>query len=548
MTDGKTDEHDMEYALLSDSRTPGSDTQAGADPVDPVPQQPAGTDWKTDTKTLLYASTGTTPLRAIKTLVPFVSSIMLARMGAVVAASTTIINTVENFSSIIFNAPLFFVPTVVGEALGKKDFPAVGKETQAGWVIALLYFFPQYAVMSYMTQILSGLDQPDQVVTDNAKFFDIYRWSVLALSIMCVTDQVVQTTGHFHVPVLIHLAGWATCLFISAGLGFGTMGMPDLGLEGVAWGLLARSVFNLVVTHSFLLYSTLRKGKYHAYKLFSKPSGFFKSLLRQILNGYGLLIAFASMMGATFLINVRLGSHLGSNALHAQLVPNMYQEFIMVPAIGFGAAAQMLAANQLKRENAGTPSDMQLRNNAIYHYGTVAGALSMIIPTLYLAMALLTPKTLIRPFFDPNAADSLAATNILVDKRVLFVGAMTSLLKCIHFSVAQALMGADKVGFPILIGLLFDWTSMALVYGFANTPLALNLFVALGELLATATAVGYWQYCKNKFVIPESEKKPSCIQTIHQRFFGGGRARTGSDDSRSEIHLTSRSVVSTIID
>ena len=469
---------------------------------------------------LFFVFSGTFPLRAIKTLVPFLATLALVRVGSgeensEILAASNIINTLEDFTSVVFNGPLCFVTTVIGEAMSNRDYRTVGKEVQIAWSIALICAIPQFVTMHYVKSILQWkhIEQPNYVQSYSETFFHIYLYSVFLLSLSCVTDQAMQTTNRLYYPNIIHLVGLGVTAFLSFGLGLGKFGMPELGVVGIAWALLARAITNFIFLHGHLVWASQNNGYFAPFSIFKKQTEIWGSFKRQAMNGYGLFLVFASMFAATFLINLRVGNTMGQSALQAQLVINQYQNFMLLPSLGLAAAGQILIAKRLKGEEEYENVLSEQRNKEIYFLGNMASFFSAAIPILYGIFSLAAPRLLMRPYFNPDNADNIETVDILDQKKLLLISAGIILLKSIHMCIAQCLMGASKIGFPMLFGLASDWLAMALAWGVAKTVVELNLFVGLGEAIAFTFSVGYWIYSKKKFIVTEQSSESQATES-----------------------------------
>lgn len=441
---------------------------------------------KTDTELLqelLKCLTGTVPLRGIKTLGPFFVSMFMANISEDVRMSTTIINAVEGTGSIIFNSPLFYLPTVVGEKIDAGTPEEVGREAQIAWVIAVVWSLPQYFIMANLYSLLIALKQEETVARLSQDFFYIYLIPTTILSLQSASDQLSQGSKNIYPPVISQLISWSLCGFFAYGFSFGTFGLPALGVRGPAWALTGRAILNFLGYSGYIVRSSSQpNGRFSQYHLFDKFDTYRRSFIRQALNGAVMFVGSVSMVGATFFVNIMAG-RFGGTALASQLVISQYTEIAIVASSGIGSAAQIVISNSKERH----PEN-------IFRYGNLAAGVGTILPLIYVLFSLIAPKVLMRPFINPYLESNAPEVNVLVDRHLLLISGATSIFNSLQMIIGQALMGKDRVLLPLSLGIWCNWIGALVGYFAADDIVGLNLAVGLGQCLAFLISFIYWFY------------------------------------------------------
>jgi MATE family multidrug resistance protein len=436
-------------------------------------------------KEIMYQLTGTLPLQLVKGAVPFSYSAILSRLNNNTRAGATLINTLEDFTSMIFNSPLFYVQTFLSKLNTPENKQYFGQAAQLSILFSLIVAAPQFGILSGSESMMKTSGQKEIVSEIVGDFFDVYRYSVFMLSVQSVCDQLAIASNRLYLPLGVQSAGFVASTLFAYAFANGQWNAPDLGLMGVAWASLLRVSINVALyCGSFATINHMSK-EFNALNLFRKNfkgiGGRFKNLL---LNGLPLLIVFGSELGATYTTNILVG-RLGTTPLQAQLIIAQYQDLMFVPTSAIGSAMQKLIAGSMKEYG-----------NTSKIYGNIGVALSGVIPLAYLLFSLGGPKLLMAPFMNVNNPSNTAVVEKLESDHLMTISAINTLLTALRFGATQALISADNVGIPLVVGMLASWLGVlagwALGFEAGFGVEGMNLGSTIGLTISTMIVMNLW--------------------------------------------------------
>lgn len=431
-------------------------------------------DRATALRELLRIISGTLPLQLIKGAVPFSYSAILSRISAEVRSSATLINTLEDFTSIIFNSPLFYVQTFLGRLNTPEKRTTFGEAAQVATLFSLIVAAPQFGILSGSQNMLKLSGQDATVVQITGRFFDVYRYSVFLLSIQSVFDQLAIAAGRLYLPVGVQGASFALSTLFAYAAANGKWSLPQMGLQGVAWASLLRCAINVGLYSSSFCFLNKKNEKFKELALFGRTTRSYAKYFKELLlNGLPMLVMFGSELGSVYTLNILVGQ-LGRVALQAQLVVSQYQDLLLVPGSAIGSASQQLIANKSKQYGAKTKI-----------YGNVAIGLGLVVPLMYMLLSLADPQLLISAFLDVNDPENSEVVSILDSNYLMAVSATNSILTALRLEVSQALMGAGKIGPSLTIGMLSSWLGVLCSWflreaGFGVRGMNFGLTIGLG--------------------------------------------------------------------
>lgn len=434
-------------------------------------------------------------IQLVKGAIPFMYSMILSHLSlnTDIKAAGTLINTYDDFVYSVFNAPLYFISTAVGELNNESNESKIGQTVQAGWLMAICVATPQVILLVSSETILEWCNQTPEVAALVGEFFQIASIAYPFFSMQIVLDKMALTTGHKYLPVISQIIGLSGGLLSTYPVIYGKWGAPDLNFMGISWFFAARASINFFVFLGYLAISNKigisnkRWGSFAPYNLFKfKKEGFFSILKMLCKKGLPLSLIYASETGSSYLINMFIGV-LGKNQLAAQLVISQYQSLLLIFISTCAESAQITISNTL-----GTNDK---RN--IIKYGNVSIALSLIFPVIYVILTLVIPNILIRPFINSGDQNYEEIEKILDQNKLLFIGGINLIINSIRIVSTLSLIGAGITGSRLIANMLLAWLGVGLGYALAFPANCGIDGLALGfgsGLLISATAQGmYWR-------------------------------------------------------
>jgi MATE family multidrug resistance protein len=370
---------------------------------------------------------------ALHTLLGLVDTILVARLGteavAGVGAGTQWV--------FLFFSNLFGLSTgvvvLVARAIGAGDRAAASRAARQGLVLggALGLAFT-FLCLLFAESALRVLGAEPEVVAIGTSFLRIASYGGVLMGIGIVGGAALRATGDTRTPML----STALANVVNAGLAywliFGGLGLPALGADGSAWGLVAARLVAAV-----WLIGALARGPLGLTLGGLRPDG---ALLRRI-GRIGLPSVLEQVLLMTsFMAYAWLAIGLGTAVFAAQRITINAVLISVLPAFGFAIAATTLTGQAL---GAGRP-DLAERT------AWVAVRLAALwMSAMGLAFFLLG-EPLLRLFTDDPAVLEVGVPSLRV------IGAASPLWS-VGLVLLGALRGAGDTRFPMLVTLVTGW-------------------------------------------------------------------------------------------
>jgi multidrug resistance protein, MATE family len=460
-------------------------------------------------KDLLRIGSATLPLQIIKAAFPFANAIITSKIGSDERNAVTLINAFTDLSNNVFYGPLSQVQTRISSAT--KD--EVGREAQGSWIYALVLSLPQILLLTMTKPILTSSGQDSTVTDIVTRFFKIYVGAVPLLGLLLVSEQVGLGTNIIYFPVITQAIGLGSYLLLSTPLALGEFGVPKQGIDGAAYGSLARAAITTTITFGSFAYLSRRGRRLAEYKIYNRHHDLKTIVVDSLKKGLPLFFIIGSEVGMMYAINMMVGK-FDADMLSAQLVVSQYQDIMLIFSSACGTAAQNMVASNLKKN----PQHAMV-------YGNLSVLFSLAPPILFTVLALLIPETLIRIFIDPNDPDDQNIVQMLVDKKLLLISGVTNIAMAIRYVYTQALMGANKIDLALLGNMLTTWIGVcagitASCYLENDQILYLNIGLSAGFIISgIAQSINWFRKAKNLPLENKPEEQP---------------ASSSADESKSE--------------
>ncbi len=441
--------------------------------------------------------------RFIKTTGPIVISVYLFRDSVSIARSVTMISAMEGVSSIVFNSPLFYLPTVIGERVDKKERQYIGADFYASmfWVVESSLL--QMAVLWSSPLWLPGLQQPASVTEQVKAFFLIYTPAVLPLSLQSSLDQLGQALQKPAEPAVAQSISWALTLVASYILIY----PYKMGIKGAAIPLVARAYIHTASYLAYLYCYRRRRKPYKDIGLLSwHKEQCCSSLKKQLIMGMGFFTIFASTQGSEFAISLFVSRQ--NAVLSTQwAVLFQLQEMLSIFPISIGHATQVIVASYKQTEQKTSKQVM-----------TQALLLSSIPPVLCMLPAIFFPSYTLAPFFAlDNSANEGNLTHVphgnitdvyqqaeegLASTFALPITLLQALFSGFTMVFGQGLSGKSIVCGPALVGMFIGWLPVVAIYAIGpSAGLLLLTLLMMGSAALQASVVGgiwYYHTCKEQ--------------------------------------------------
>lgn len=173
-----------------------------------------------------------------------ISNLMIGQLGDTAIAGVALAN------QIFFLLNLFIFGIASGAAMftaqlwGKRDISNIhkvlGLTLLLGIGVGTLFWAISVVIPESILRIYSN---DDQVIALGSSFLEIFGWSFLFFSITITYAAVLRSIGEIRLPVIVTISALILNVFLSYGLIFGRLGLPELGVNGAAVSLLIARIY-----------------------------------------------------------------------------------------------------------------------------------------------------------------------------------------------------------------------------------------------------------------------------------------------------------------
>ncbi|UJF16804.1 MATE family efflux transporter (plasmid) [Jeotgalibaca sp. MA1X17-3] len=275
----------------------------------------------------------------LQTLVGFIDTLMISRLGLAVVTGVGVANTILNVYLAIFIAIGIGTSSLIAQKLGAKQFEDAQTVARQSTMMAILIgiLFGAITIL-FGKPILSVMGASNDVLIYSTQFFFIVGGSSLFISLMTIFGSILRASGDTKSPMKVSITTNLLNIALDYILIFGMGPIPALGVVGTSIGTVMARVLGCLLLYkaikkssvSFNLSSIFIKSNYNALIKLSIPAGFERLVMRigQVVY-FGLIIA------------------IGSKTFAAHSIAGNIESFVYMPAYGLATAATTLVGNAI---------------------------------------------------------------------------------------------------------------------------------------------------------------------------------------------------------
>ncbi|MEM9978915.1 MAG: MATE family efflux transporter, partial [Cyanobacteria bacterium P01_D01_bin.2] len=339
----------------------------------------------------------------------FADTIMMGRMGAETLAAGGLAAIIYISIMTATSGMVMGVSPLVAEAFGAGQKSRIQQIARQGLWLALLVSIPAMVITEQVDIWMLRIGQAPAIVALADTYLNIILWSLLPMAGFTALRSTVSALSQAQPIMITMVVGTAFNIVANYVLGFGKLGLPAMGLAGLAlattltwWGMF------MALALYVLLHPTMR-----AYRFFQALHHPRLRILRQ-LAWVGLPIGiFSGLEAGFFLAIMLLMGRLGTEALAAhQVVLQTIAVVFMIP-LGISFATTVRVGQWLgQRDWAGMQQ---------------ATWVSMVVTTLLMVIGsmafLMFPKQIIGIYLDVNNPENAAIVALAIP--LLTIAAIT---------------------------------------------------------------------------------------------------------------------------
>ena len=380
----------------------------------------------------------------------FADTIMMGRMGADVLAAGGLAAIIYIVIMTAFTGVVMGVSPLVAEAFGAGQKSRIQQVARQGLWLAVLVAIPAMILTGQLDVWMLRAGQNPVVVELTDTYLDIILWSFLPMAGFTALRSTVSALSEAKPIMVTIMVGTMFNIVGNYILGFGKLGLPPMGLAGLAlatmltwWGMFI--ALGLYV----LLHSNFRD--YQIFQGLHYPK---LRILKQLV-WVGVPIGIFSGLESGFFLTIMLWmGRLGTDALAAhQVVLQTIVVVFMVP-LGISFATTVRVGQWFGRQDL-----MGMQRATWVSMGLTT--VSMIVGSLAF---LLFPKQIISIYLDVNSPDN--ANIVALAMPLLTIAAITMVLDGLQKAVYGALQGVQDTQVPMALNVLGFWgVGLSVSYG-----------------------------------------------------------------------------------
>jgi putative MATE family efflux protein len=339
--------------------------------------------------------------------------------------------------------------SIVSRCWGEYDFRTARR--CAGIAVGLsigLAFLMCFAASPFAFQVVRLLGASDAVAPISGRYLRILLLSGICGYPMMVTNAIIRGTGNTHTPMLFTGLMNGVNVLASVILAFGLLGLPPMGVYGVAWGTVIARGVGFACSGSYFLH---RRGVGVPLRYLF---GFQRRMLARmwrlawpiLLERFGNSFVYLSFM--------RLVAGLGTTVLAAHQITLQVESLASMPAWAMGVATTTIVGQAVGARL------QHIAETAVKRMMTISGLLMGLIGFLFVG-------------FGPQIVSLFGATDAVIAQAsvAIRVSAAELLFMAWTFIIMGALRGAGDTRSPLFVSVV-----STLVFRLGGTLLLAHFF------------------------------------------------------------------------
>lgn len=409
----------------------------------------------------------------------FADTIMMGRMGADVLAAGGLAAIIFLSIMVTVSGIVMGVSPLVAQAFGAGNKRHIRQVARQGLWLALLVSIPTMIVTGHLDVWMRHAGQTETTLQLVNTYLDIILWSFFPVAGFASLRATISALSQARPVMFIIVGGTIFNIIGNYILGFGKLGLPQMGLAGLAlatvlawWGMfIALAVYICIhpVLKSYQIFHELHR---------VRP----RILGRLVWVGVPIGIFSGLEMGFFMVITFWMGM-LGTDVLAAhQVVFQTIVVVFMVP-LGISYATTVRVGQWLGRRDL-----MGIRQAAWVSLGITAAF--MIMASIAFVVF---PKQIVGLYLDVRNPDNAAIISLAIP--LLIVAAIAQVLDGLQKAVYGSLQGLQDTQVPMVLNVLGYWgVGLTVGYGLGFYLGLGSVGLWIGQSVAIAVVAGLFSW------------------------------------------------------
>ncbi|XKM13433.1 MATE family efflux transporter [Orbaceae bacterium ac157xtp] len=365
----------------------------------------------------------------------FINTYMISHISLSMIAATTMSNEFFGTFVSIFNFIGIGCSVVVAQYLGAGNREMARKAIHLSISFNTIMGLLCYLFILFLGRlILTWSNTPEEILQMSYDYFHILGICLIFEALVIILSSCLRVYGHSKATMLVSLIMNIVTVIGNIIVLNGYLGLPQLGLEGVAWSTVLGRLVGLVLLFCLLFLGLRIKLDF---KLFLHWN---KNLLKHILK-IGLPSAGENLSwsGQVIVMTAFIGL-MGKDALAAQQIFFQISYFMMLFAISVGVGNEIIVGHLVGAK----------RFNDAYKRTFKSLKIGFIVTAIVVLLIFLVREPLVFAF-----TDKLDAVNTILP--IFFLSLLLEPGRTQNIIMVNALRATGDAKFPFYVAIIFMW-------------------------------------------------------------------------------------------
>ena len=422
------------------------------------------------------------------TFVGLIDNVMVGQLGSAELAAVSLGN---SFIFVAMSLGIGFstaITPLIAEADSEDNFEKGKSSFKHGLFLCTVLSVLLFIILLLAKPLMYVMDQPEEVVVLAIPYLDLVGLSLIPLIIFQGFKQFSDGLSLVKYPMYATIVANILNVFFNYVLIFGTLGFPEMGIVGAAFGTLI-SRFAMLI---FLWWVLKMKKKSRAFVTQIQLFTLRKGMLKKVFN-----LGFPSAMQMFFEVliftaAIWLSGTLGKNPQAANQIALNLSSMTFMVATGLSVAAMIRVGNQKGLQNF---NELRRIAMSIFLLGIM---FATVFAIMFLVLHNVFPKIYVNLDDPLNASDN--AEVIGIASTLLIAAAIFQISDSMQVLTLGALRGIQDVKIPTLITFISYWgIGFPISYFMGKEDVLGSLGIWLG-LLAGLTSAAILLYIRFNYL------------------------------------------------